>query len=98
MLEPCVLKHDLIRETADEAGHPHRVVREVLDAAASVARAAIARGESVMLMGLGKLHAVQRGEKRGRNLRTGEVVLVPPRKAVLLQPSESLVDAANHKR
>lgn len=98
MLGRRVLKHELIRETAAEAGHPHGVVRDVLDAAANVARAAVARGESVMLFGLGKLHSVQRGQKRARNIRTGETVMVPPRRAVLLQPSDSLVEAANFKR
>lgn len=77
---------------------PHGVVRDVLDAAAIVTRDTISRGESVMLFGLGKLHTVQRGEKRARNIRTGETVIVPPRRAVLLQPSDALVEAANSKQ
>lgn len=92
-----MLKHELIRQTSAEVGQPHTVVRDVLDAAARVVRSAVARGDSVMLFGLGRLYCVQRGEKRARNIRTGEAVIVPPRKAVLLQASDSLVEAANVK-
>lgn len=95
MLEPRVLKHELIRETSAAVGQPHGVVRDVLDAAARVVRLTVARGDSVMLFGLGRLYSVQRGEKRARNIRTGETVIVPPRRAVMLQPSDSLVEAAN---
>lgn len=92
-----MLKRELIRQTSAEAGHPHSVVRDVLDAAAKVVRSAVASGDAVMLFGLGRLYSVQRGEKLARNIRTGEVVIVPPRKAVLLQASDSLVEAANVK-
>lgn len=93
-----MLKGDFIKRTSTISGQPQTAVREVLDAAAAVARNAISKGESVFLFGLGKLYSVQRGEKRARNIRTGETVMVPPRKAVLLQPSDSLVEAANEAK
>jgi nucleoid DNA-binding protein len=93
-----MLKKELIERTAYVSGQSNGVVRSVLDAAAAVVKKAISKGDSVMLAGLGKLHTVQRGEKRARNLHTGETVMVPPRKAVMLQPSDSLVDAANSKQ
>lgn len=90
-----MLKQEFINRTAHVSGETKTTVRRVLDAAAAVTRRAVGKGESVMLFGLGKLHVVQRGEKRARNIRTGEAVIVPPRNAVLLQPSDSLVEAAN---
>lgn len=93
-----MLKKELIERTAVVSGKPQTVVRDVLNAVVAVTKNAIARGEAVMVFGLGKLHVVERGEKRARNLRTGETVIVPPRKAVLLQPSDSLVEAANSKQ
>jgi nucleoid DNA-binding protein len=90
-----MLKGEFIKRTAFISGQSQAVVRNVLDAARAVAKKAVSKGDSVMLFGLGKLHVVQRGEKRARNLHTGETVIVPPRNAVLLQPSDSLVEAAN---
>lgn len=93
-----MLKKELIERTAYVSGQSQGVVRNVLDAATAVVKKAISRGDHVMLAGLGKLYVVQRGEKRARNLRTGETVIVPPRNAILLQPSDSLVEAANSKQ
>lgn len=93
-----MLKNEFIKRTAFVSGQSQGVVRAVLDAAAAVTRRAVSKGESVMLFGLGKIYCVQRGEKRARNLHTGETVIVPPRKAVLLQPSDSLTEAANSKQ
>jgi nucleoid DNA-binding protein len=93
-----VLKQEFITRAAHVSGESKTTVRRVLDAAAAVTRRAVSNGESVMLFSLGKLNVVQRGEKRARNIRTGETVVVPPRKAVLLQPSDSLVEAANSKK
>jgi DNA-binding protein HU-beta len=90
-----VLKNEFIKRAAFVSGQSQSVVRSVLAAAAAVTKRAVAKGDSVMLFGLGKVYAVQRGEKRARNLHTGETVIVPPRKAVLLQPSDSLTEAAN---
>lgn len=93
-----MLKGDLIKRTAMVSGQSQSVVREVLDAMTGVVKKAISTGDSVMLAGLGKLYSVQRGEKQARNIRTGETVVVPPRKAVLLQPSDSVISAANQKQ
>jgi nucleoid DNA-binding protein len=49
----------------------------------------------VFLFGLGKLKVVERGQKLARNIHTGESVIVPPRKVVVLQPSDPLTEAAN---
>lgn len=93
-----MLKNEFITRTAHVSGEAKTTVRRVLDAAAAVTRRAVFSGDSVMLFGLGKINVVQRGEKRARNLHTGETVIVPPRNVVLLQPSDSLVEAANAKK
>jgi DNA-binding protein HU-beta len=93
-----MLKKEFIERTSYVSGQTQGIVRSVLDAATAVTKKAISKGDSVMLFGLGKIHAVQRGEKQARNIRTGEAVIVPPRKAVLLQPSDSLIEAANSKQ
>lgn len=90
-----MLKNEFIKDTANQSGHSQAVVRSVLEAAYDVTWGAISRGESVMLFGLGKLHSVQRNEKRARNLWTGDTVIVPPRRAVMLRASDSLIAAAN---
>lgn len=90
-----MLKKDLIKEVARASGHSEKVVREILEAAYTRVLTALAGGASVMLLGLGKLSVVRRGEKRARDLRTGQVVMVPPRNVVTLRPSDSVNEAIN---
>lgn len=90
-----MLKKDLLKAVAERTGHPEALVRELLEATTTVVLTALAGGASVMLLGLGKLSVVQRGEKKARNLHTGEVVTVPPRKVGVLRQSDALGDAVN---
>lgn len=90
-----MLKKDLINQVAAVTGKSKTIVREILDATCDVTIAAMATGNSVMLAGLGKLSVSRRGEKLARNLRTGEKIVVPPRNAILMAPSDALVKAVN---
>lgn len=93
-----MLKAELIKRTAYVSGKSQENVRSVLDAMVAVVKRAVSKGEPVMLAGVGKLYVAQRGEKQARNIRTGETVIVPPRKVVLLQPSDSLTASANSEK
>lgn len=90
-----MLKNELIKRVAYVSGEPQGTVRMVLEATSAVVRRAVSKGESVFLFGLGKIKVVERGEKLARNIHTGESVIVPPRKVVVLQPSDPLNEAAN---
>jgi DNA-binding protein HU-beta len=88
-------KDHLIRAVSELSDVPACTVRKVLNATADIALESIACGEDVRLFGLGKLTISRRGEKRARNVRTGEIVVVPPRAVPVMKPSEALVRAAN---
>lgn len=93
-----MLKAEFIKRVAFVSGKSQESVRSVLDAALAVTRRAVSKGDSVFLFGLGKLKVVERGQKLARNIHTGESVIVPPRKVVVLQPSDPLNEAANSKQ
>lgn len=90
-----MLKKDLIQKVAKESGHSEKLVRDLLETTTGVVLTALSHGASVMLLGLGKLSIVSRGAKKARNIHTGEVVMVPPRKVPVLRPSDAAHDAAN---
>lgn len=90
-----MLKNELIKRVAFVSNKPQDTVRSILDATLAVVRRAVGRGDSIMLFGIGKLKVVERGEKQARNIHTGESVIVPPRKVVVLQPSDPLNEVAN---
>jgi DNA-binding protein HU-beta len=88
-------KNELIASVASRAGCSQDVARAVLDAAADSARESLADGDEVFLFGLGKLIVSSRGEKKARNIRTGESVMVPPRRVALFKASTSVERALN---
>lgn len=88
-------KQELIAEVAQLSGHSQAVVREVLDSATYVTRAAVRTGRDVFLFGIGKLEPRRRGPRKARDLHSGAPVIVPERTVVLFRPSDSLLKAAN---
>ena len=90
-----MLKRELITEVAEASGHNETVVRQVFEAITSSVLTSLAGGASVMLLGLGKLSVVHRGPKKARHMKTGEVVIVPPRKVAKLRPSDATHAAIN---
>nr|AEQ20584.1 bacterial DNA-binding protein [uncultured bacterium CSLF42] len=73
-----------------------RVVSTRKEAAAAVEvminsmRLALRSGEKVVIAGVGSLHVKMRKAKVGRNPRTGQVVPIPPRRAVRFKMSKDL--------
>ncbi|AEF81386.1 HU family DNA-binding protein [Leadbettera azotonutricia] len=59
--------------------------------------AALASGDSVELRGLGGLEVKTHPERRARNPRTGEPVIVPPRQYVVFKAGRELKTAMNSK-
>jgi|GEM_PF-2621182 len=90
-----MLKKELLKEVAGAINASEKLVREVLEATTAVVLAALAGGDSVMLIGLGKLSVVKRGAKKARNLHTGDSVMVPPRSVAVLRQSDAVHDAIN---
>ena len=84
-------KEELIRKVAEEAGVRKKVARAVLEAFCEVAAEALSRGEIVPLgRKFGAFVCVERGPRKARNPRTGEVIEVPARKAVKFGASRAL--------
>ena len=43
---------------------------------------ALRKGEKVVVQGFGSFHVVMRKQKKGRNIKTGEEVMIPSRPAI----------------
>ncbi|WOB06527.1 HU family DNA-binding protein [Piscinibacter gummiphilus] len=90
-------KAELIGAVAEASGKPKALVREILDAATEVVRAAIEKHNPVFLFGVGKLTVKRRKPRPARDMHKHEQVMVPERNVVLFRPSDSMKAAANVK-
>ena len=59
--------------------------------------ATLERGELVRLSTFGTFVVAQKGERLGRNPKTGEEVIIPPRRVLKFRPSGRLKEKVNVK-
>ena len=90
-----MLMKNLVDAVALDTGLPKKHIRQVMDSIVTSTRSSLVKGESVRLFGLGCMSVVQRGPKTARNIWTGEKVMVPARKVVVMAPSDALLKSVN---
>ncbi len=79
-------KKDIILKVSDETNLKQIDVKKVVQKTFDCIVEALARGEKIELRNFGVFKVKQRKSRIGRNPRTGQVVPVPPRKAVVFKP------------
>lgn len=83
-------KKDLVSNMALEANLTKKDSEAALDAFVTVVENAIANGDKVMLSGFGTWERVERAARTCRNIRTGESISVPAKKAVKFKAGKEL--------
>ena len=88
-------KSELIQAIADEAELNKRDAAEFVDAFVSVVTQAMKDGKDVTLVGFGSFHTAQSAERKGRNPKTGESLIIAARNTPKFRAGKALKDAVN---
>jgi integration host factor subunit beta len=83
-------KADLVEMVAESSALPRKQADEVVQVILDSIIAALGRGEKVELRGFGSFRIRRRGERNGRNPKTGDRVHVPPKKIPYFKPGKHL--------
>jgi integration host factor subunit beta len=83
-------KADLVELVAGSADVPRKQADEVVKVVLESIIAALHRDEKVELRGFGSFRIRQRGERIGRNPKTGEQVHVPAKRIPYFKPGKHL--------
>ena len=86
-------KADLSEAVRVEIGLPRKESGRLVEAVLAEMCDALARGEDVKLSSFGSFMLRGKGERTGRNPKTGEEVPIPPRRILVYRPSNKLKDA-----
>jgi DNA-binding protein HU-beta len=86
-------KKDLIVLVAKKANLTNKASRESVDAMLNGIRDSLKRGEKVVITGFGTFSIRKRGERVGRNPKTGERITLSARKAPGFTPGKTLKKA-----
>ncbi len=86
-------------ELVDDVAHNSTLTRKqsevVVDAVFSAILDSLHHGDKIELRGFGSFRIRQRASRSGRNPKTGEGVLVPPRRVPFFKPGKELRDLVN---
>lgn len=83
-------KADLVELVAETADVPRKQADELVQVVLEAIIAALHRDEKVELRGFGSFRIRQRGERTGRNPKTGTQVHVPPKRIPYFKPGKHL--------
>jgi DNA-binding protein HU-beta len=90
-------KDDFIALVAEKGAMTKADAGRAVDAFCSAVTAAMESGDDIRLPGFGGFEAQERGERQGRNLRTGEPITIAASKVVRFSAGSKLKNAVNGK-
>ena len=82
----------MVEHLADELVLHKREAKAFVDLFFEEVRATLEQGEQVKLSGFGNFDLIDKAPRPGRNPKTGEEVLITPRRVVTFHPGRKLRD------
>ena len=95
MAARTVTRADLSEAVYQEVGLSRSESAELVDSVLYEISDALVRGETVKLSSFGSFVVRQKGERVGRNLKTGEEVPILPRRVLVFRASHALKSRIN---
>ena len=83
-------KADMIEGVSKLTGSRVEAQR-IVDYLFNAMRESLKKGDKVVVQGFGSFHVVVRKAKKGRNIKTGQEVLIPARKAIKFRKGKDFV-------
>lgn len=95
MADETITRADLTEAIYEEVGLSRTESSELLETVLEEIANALEEGETVKISSFGTLSVRQKGERVGRNPKTGEEVPILPRKVLVFRPSQVLKSRIN---
>ena len=86
---------DLAETVVQKVGLPRNELQELVELVIKVLSESLAEGEAVKLSSFGSFNIRQKGERVGRNPKTGQEVPITPRRVLVFRPSNIMKDRIN---
>lgn len=90
-------KAELINEITSKSTTPLTKAKagELIDSVIESIQGALSRGERVTLVGFGTFGVSERSERKGRNPRTGEELMIPSKTVIRFKAGKNLSESVN---
>ena len=97
MVGKTITRAQLGEAVYQEVGLSRNESAELLESVLSEMSTALARGETMKISSFGSFSVRQKGQRIGRNPKTGEEVPIRPRKVLVFRPSQVLKSRINER-
>jgi len=98
MSDRTITRAQLSEAVYQEVGLSRNESADLLESVLSIVSGALAEGETVKISSFGSFSVRQKGQRIGRNPKTGEEVPILPRKVLVFRPSQVMKARINAKR
>lgn len=88
-------KSEIIAAVAENAVIPKKDAEKAVNEVISLITSALADGDKVQIVGFGTFEVRARGERTGKNPRTGEIIKIAATKVPAFKAGKALKDAVN---
>jgi integration host factor subunit alpha len=89
-------KADIARAVQEKASLTMKEATDAVELVLAMLKETLAKGETVKFSGFGTFLVRKRGERKGRDLKTGEEIPVKARWVVKFEPSEQVKTIINN--
>ena len=97
MSDQTITRAQLSEAVYQEVGLSRNESADLLEAVLGYISDSLATGESVKISSFGSFSVRQKGQRTGRNPKTGEEVPILPRKVLVFRPSQVLKSRINEQ-
>ena len=88
-------KQDIIDTMAKKTGQSKAASERMLNAAIEAIKEGVARDGNLVLTNFCSFTVISKAERKGRNPRTGETMVIPARKFIKFKPGKSFDEKVN---
>lgn len=91
-------KAGIVDEVYESVGGTKKEAADFVEAVFETMKETLEEGEEIKVSGFGKFEVRQKGERVGRNPRTGVEIMIPERRVLRFKVSQVFKDELNGKR
>lgn len=96
-MDKTLTKADIVEAIYEETGTNRLDARVAVDKLLEIMKGAIKKDHALLISGFGKFECYEKASRKGRNPKTEETIILPPRKVIVFRLSRKFRSELNPK-
>ncbi len=90
-----IVKSDIVDRVYERVGFTRQEAAAAVDVVLDEIKSVLSKGENVRIVGFASFNLRNKKARNARNPRTGEPIVIKPRRVLTFKPSRHLLDSTN---